>query len=368
MGKYRIALLPGDGIGPEVIAEGVKVLDVVGNKFGHEFTYTELTVGGAAIDAYGSALRPGDLAECKRQDAILFGAVGGPKWDDPRAKVRPEQAILGLRKGLQLFANIRPVKMFPFLANNTSLKRDVVKDVDMIILRELTGGIYFGKPQKRWTDSRGRKAVDTLRYSEQEVERIVRLAFELARGRRKHVTSVDKANVLDSSRLWREVATEIGRDYPDVTLEHVLVDSAAMHLIRHPAEFDVVVTENLFGDILTDEASMLGGSMGMLPSASLGRRRKDGTGFGLYEPIHGTAPDIAGTGKANPVAMILSTALMLRHSLGLEAEAVAVEKAVGKVLRAGHRPTDIALPGKRPVKTTRLGNIIAASVKSARPR
>ena len=278
MSSYRIALLPGDGIGPEVTAEAVKILDVVGRKFGHDFSYSEATVGGAAIDVYGAALRPQDLAMCKRQHAVLFGAVGGPQWDDPRAQVRPEQAILGLRKGLRLFANIRPVKMFGFLANNTTLKRAVVKDVDMIILRELTGGIYFGKPQRRWSDSRGRKAVDTLRYSEQEIARIVRLAFELARGRRKHVTSVDKANVLDSSRLWREVATEVAASYPDVTLRHLLVDAAAMHLIRQPAEFDVVVTENLFGDILTDEASMLGGSMGMLPSASLGRRRKDGTG------------------------------------------------------------------------------------------
>ncbi len=362
MSSYRIALLPGDGIGPEVIAEAVKILDVVGRQFGHDFTYSEATVGGAAIDAYGTALRPQDLAMCKRQHAVLFGAVGGPQWDNPRAKVRPEQAILGLRKGLRLFANIRPVKMFSFLANSTTLKRAVVKDVDMIILRELTGGIYFGKPQRRWSDSRGRKAVDTLRYSEQEIERIVRLAFELARGRRKHVTSVDKANVLDSSRLWREVATEVAPDYPDVTLRHLLVDAAAMHLIRQPADFDVVVTENLFGDILTDEASMLGGSMGMLPSASLGRRRKDGTGLGLYEPIHGTAPDIAGSGKANPAAAILSAALLLRHSLGLEDEAAAVERAVEKVLRAGHRPPDIALPGKRPLKTRRLGDRIAAAI------
>ncbi len=362
MSSYRIALLPGDGIGPEVTAEAVKILDVVGRKFGHDFSYSEATVGGAAIDAYGAALRPQDLAMCKRQHAVLFGAVGGPQWDDPRAQVRPEQAILGLRKGLRLFANIRPVKMFGFLANNTTLKRAVVKDVDMIILRELTGGIYFGKPQRRWSDSRGRKAVDTLRYSEQEIARIVRLAFELARGRRRHVTSVDKANVLDSSRLWREVATEVAAGYPDVTLRHLLVDAAAMHLIRQPAEFDVVVTENLFGDILTDEASMLGGSMGMLPSASLGRRRKDGTGLGLYEPIHGTAPDIAGSGKANPAAAILSAALLLRHSLGLEEEAAAVERAVEKVLRAGHRPPDIALPGKRPLKTHRLGDRIAAAI------
>ncbi|HJN93125.1 MAG TPA: 3-isopropylmalate dehydrogenase [Dehalococcoidia bacterium] len=362
MATYKIGLLPGDGIGPDVIAEAVKVLDVVERKFGHQFEYSEDIVGGAAIDRYRNALRPSTLAMCKKQDAILFGAVGGPKWDDPRAKVRPEQAILGLRKGLGLFANIRPVKMYPFLANSTALKRDVVKDVDMVVLRELTGGIYFGKPQKRWKDKQGRKAVDTLQYSEKEMERIIRLGFDIARGRRKKLTSVDKANILDTSRLWREIATEVAMDYPDVELEHILVDACAMHLIRRPADFDVIVTENLFGDILTDEASMLAGSMGMLPSASLGKRRADGTGPGMYEPIHGSAPDIAGQGIASPVAMILSAAMMLRLSLGLEDEAVAIENAVAKILRAGHRPADIALKGKRPVKTARLGTLIAKAI------
>ena len=363
MADYQIALLPGDGIGPEIMTEARKVLAVLERRFGHRFVYTEDLVGGAAIDAYGVALRPQTLTMCAGQDAILFGAVGGPKWDNPRANVRPEQAILGLRKGLGLFANIRPIKMYPFLAGNSTLKREVVKDVDMVLLRELTGGLYFGKPQKRREDKRGRKAVDTMKYSEQEIERIVRLAFELALGRRKKVTSVDKANVLDTSRLWREVATEVARDYPDVQCEHILVDSAAMHLIRRPASFDVIVTENMFGDILTDEASMLAGSMGMLPSASLGKRRADGTGLGLYEPIHGTAPDIAGKGIANPSAMIFSVALLLRHSLGLEEEATAVEEAVIRVLRSGNVPADLASPkGKRPVKTSRMGTLIAEAL------
>ena len=364
MPTFRLAILPGDGIGPEIMLEARKVLDVIARKYGHEFLLTEDLVGGAAIDKYGVALRPETLAMCRQQDAVLFGAVGGPKWDDPRATVRPEQAILGLRKGLGLFANIRPVKMYPFLASQAPLKREIVQHVDMVILRELTGGLYFGKPQRRWQDRTGRKAVDTLKYSEQEVARIVRLAFDLARQRRKKVTSVDKANVLDSSRLWREVATEVARDYPDVTLEHHLVDSCAMRLIQAPASFDVIVTENMFGDILTDEASVLAGSMGMLPSASVGKPGRDGRSFGLFEPIHGTAPDIAGQGIANPVAMILSTALLLRLSLGLEQEAAAIESAVQRVLRAGHRPADLHPPkGKRPVKTARMGSLIAEAIR-----
>ena len=362
MAEFKIGLLPGDGIGIEVIRESQKVLTAVERKFGHSFSYSEDLVGGASIDRYKTALRDSTLTMCLKQDAVLFGAVGGPKWDDPRAAVRPEQAILGLRRGLELFANIRPVKMYSFLANNTALKREIVKDVDMVVLRELTGGIYFGRPQKRWSDSQGRKAVDTLRYKESEMERIIRVGFDIARGRRKKLTSVDKANILDTSRLWREIAIEVAADYPDVELEHLLVDACAMHLIRRPADFDVIVTENLFGDILTDEASMLAGSMGMLPSASLGNRRADGTGFGMYEPIHGTAPDIAGKGIASPVAMILSAAMMLRLSLGLEAEANAVETAVSKVLRGGHRPPDIPAKGKRPVKTARLGTLIAQAV------
>lgn len=364
MATFNLALLPGDGIGPEVIQEAQNVLAALARRFRHDFHYIEDTVGGAAIDRFGVALRPETLTLCKKQDAVLFGAVGGPKWDDPKALVRPEQAILGLRKGLGLFANLRPVRLYPFLAGQTALKPEVVDGVDLLILRELTGGIYFGKPQRRWTTARGRRAVDTCRYTEQEIARIVRLAFELARGRRKKVTSVDKANVLDTSRLWREVATEVGRDYPDVQLEHLLVDSCAMHLIRRPTDFDVIVTENLFGDILTDEASMLAGSMGMLPSASLGARRRGRSRrvFGLYEPIHGSAPDIAGKGKANPVAAILSAALLLRHSLGLEREAAAIEAAVERVLRDGARTADLAPPGAPSLSTSEMGARIAAAL------
>ncbi len=361
MAHFRIALLPGDGIGGEVIGQAVRVLDAVGGRFDHSFEYTEDLVGGAAIDAHGVALRDETLAMCQSQDAVLFGAVGGPKWDDPKASVRPEQAILGLRKGLGLFANIRPVKMLPILADATPLKRETVEAVDMVVLRELTGGIYFGEPQRRWEEDGQRKAVDTLAYAEHEVERIVRLGFETARGRRKLLTSVDKANILDTSRMWREITEEVAKEYPDVALEHRLVDACAMDLIRHPAAFDVIVTENMFGDILTDEASMLAGSMGMLPSASLGAS-EDGSALGLYEPIHGTAPDIAGQGIANPMAMILSAALMLRYSLGLEAEAAAIEAAVTDILAAGHRSADLASEGEQALGTEAIGNLIADSV------
>ena len=361
MAHFRIALLPGDGIGGEVIGQAVRVLDAVGGRFDHSFEYTEDLVGGAAIDAHGVALRDETLAMCQSQDAVLFGAVGGPKWDDPKASVRPEQAILGLRKGLGLFANIRPVKMLPILAEATPLKRETVEAVDMVVLRELTGGIYFGEPQRRWEEDGQRKAVDTLAYAEHEVERIVRLGFETARGRRKLLTSVDKANILDTSRMWREITEEVAKEYPDVALEHRLVDACAMDLIRHPAAFDVIVTENMFGDILTDEASMLAGSMGMLPSASLGAS-EDGSALGLYEPIHGTAPDIAGQGIANPMAMILSAALMLRYSLGLEAEAAAIEAAVTDILAAGHRSADLASEGEQALGTEAIGNLIADSV------
>ena len=357
MAHFNIALLPGDGIGGEVIAQAVRVLDAVGGRFDHSFGYTEDLVGGASIDAHGTALRDETLEMCAAQDAVLFGAVGGPKWDDPKASVRPEQAILGLRKGLGLFANIRPVKMLPILADSTPLKRETVEAVDMVVLRELTGGIYFGEPQRRWEEDGERKAVDTLAYSEPEVERIVRLGFETARARRGLLTSVDKANILDTSRMWREIADEIAPDYPDVTLEHRLVDACAMDLIRHPSQFDVIVTENMFGDILTDEASMLAGSMGMLPSASLGEGSS-----GLYEPIHGTAPDIAGQGIANPMAMILSAALMLRYSFGLEQEATAIEQAVTDALAAGHRPADLAAEGEEALGTEALGEIISKAV------
>ncbi|MBM3944837.1 MAG: 3-isopropylmalate dehydrogenase [SAR202 cluster bacterium] len=363
--KCTIAVLPGDGVGPEVIAEAVKVLEAVGRKFKHTFEAKLGRIGGNAIDDFGTPLPDATLALAKSSDAILFGAVGGPKWDSTTAKVRPEEGILGIRKGIGLFANIRPVKAYPQLLNSSPLKTDIVRGVDMIILRELTGGLYFGKPKKRWDTSRGRRAVDTMSYSEKEINRILRVGFELARGRRKKLTSVDKFNVLATGRLWRELATEMGMEYPDVELEHVLVDNAAMQLVRNPGRFDVVVAENTFGDILSDEAAMLGGSMGMLPSASLsslpaaGKRAR---GVGLYEPIHGTAPDIAGKGVANPIAAILSAAMMLRYSFGLEREAGAVERAVEGVLAEGYRTADIATKGEQTASTTRMGSIIAGNV------
>jgi 3-isopropylmalate dehydrogenase len=362
MGRFKIAVLPGDGIGPEVCAEGVKALRAVGKRFGHTFEMEEALVGGAAIDKQGVAILPETLAMCKRSDALLFGAVGGPKWDDPRAKVRPEQGLFALRKGLGLFANIRPVKLHPLMVDASTLKREVLEGTDMIVVRELTGGLYFGRPQRRWESAQGRQAVDTMRYSEREVRRVLEVGFKLARERRKRLTSVDKANVLDTSRMWREIAVEMGKENLDIELDHLLVDSCAMHLIRRPASFDVIVTENMFGDILTDEASMLAGSMGMLPSASMGRVRADGTGMGLYEPIHGTAPDIAGQGKANPLAMILSTAMLLRLSLGLAAEADAVEAAVNAALEQGLRTPDIAPQGTRTVSTPVMGDAVAAAL------
>jgi 3-isopropylmalate dehydrogenase len=363
MATFRILLTPGDGIGPEVVAEAVKVLAQVEKRFKHEFQYDDEIVGGAAIDRYGVALRPEAISKAKASHAVLFGAVGGPKWDDPRATVRPEDAILGMRKQLGLFANLRPVRISPQLIDDSTLKPEVLQGTDMVVIRELTGGLYFGTPKKRWTNAQGRQGVDTLRYSEKEVARVMHVGFQLARQRRKKVTSVDKANVLRTGQLWREVATEVGREYPDVELEHLLVDAAAMSLIRRPTAFDVVVTENMFGDILTDEAAMLAGSMGMMPSASLGRRRKDGTGIGLYEPIHGTAPDIAGQGKANPLATILSAAMMLRLSLGLEAEAAAVERAVDAVIAEGYRTPDIAGSGAGKIVDTRqMGDAVAEAV------
>ena len=359
MSTYPVLLTPGDGIGPEVMAEATKVLARVERRFHHEFHFEEETIGGAAIDTYGMALRPETVAKAKASRAVLFGAVGGPKWDDPRASVRPEDAILGMRKQLGLFANLRPVRIHPLMIGDSSLKPEVLEGTDMVVIRELTGGLYFGQPKKRWQSAAGRQAVDTLRYSEKEVARVCHVAFQLARQRRQKVTSVDKANVLRTGQMWREIATEVGRLYPDVELEHILVDACAMYLLRRPASFDVIVTENMFGDILTDEAAMLAGSMGMMPSASLGRRRKDGTGIGLYEPIHGSAPDIAGQRKANPLAMILSTAMMLRLSLGLEAEAAAVEAAVDSVIRDGYRTPDIAGEGSELVDTPKMGTLVA---------
>ncbi|MCL4459564.1 MAG: 3-isopropylmalate dehydrogenase [Chloroflexi bacterium] len=368
----RIAVLPGDGIGPEVVAEGLKVLQAVGARFQHQFECQEAPVGGGAIDKHGLPLPPQTLALVEESQAVLFGAVGGPQWDDPRAAVRPEQALLELRKGLGLFANIRPVKLLPTLEHVSTLKPEVIAGVDLVVVRELTGGLYFGRPSEIRHTKEGRQAVDTLSYTGGEIERIIRFAFELARSRRKKVTSVDKANVLSSSRLWRQIAMELAPQYPDIVLQHMLVDACAMQLVRHPTDFDVIVTENMFGDILTDEAAMLAGSMGMLPSASLGSSPTSAdtlssTGirlrFGLYEPIHGSAPDIAGRDTANPIATILSVALLLRYSLGLFVEAEVVEKAVGAVLAEGYRTADIMEEGEHLVGTGAMGSLIAEEVR-----
>jgi 3-isopropylmalate dehydrogenase len=355
--QAKITLLPGDGIGPEVVAEGRKVLEAVGSCFGHRFTFTEALAGGIAIDQTGDPLPPATLDACRAADAVLLGAVGGPKWSDPRAEVRPEQGLLRLRKELGLFANLRPVKVAGALAGSSPLQPAAVAGTDMVIVRELTGGLYFGRPQGREQTPEGRSAVDTLRYNEVEIERLMRVAFDLARLRRRKVTSVDKANILATSRLWREVAHEVARDYPDVALEDLLVDACAMYLIRRPADFDVIATENMFGDILSDEASMLTGSLGMLPSASLGA-----SGPGVFEPIHGSAPDIAGRGIANPLATILSVAMLLRSGLGLSAEAAAVESAVDSVLVAGHRTGDLAAPGEARVGSAAMGDLVVAAL------
>lgn len=365
MKTFKILLTPGDGIGPEVIGEAIKVLAAISSQFGHTFEYDEEYIGGAAIERFGTALRPETLEKAKASDAILFGAVGDPRYDDPSGTVRPEQAILGLRGGLGLFANLRPVKVFKSMAVESPLKLEVVQGTDIVVIRELTGGIYFGKPQKRWTSDKGRQAVDTMAYSEEEVVRILHVAFQLAGQRTKRVTSVDKANILDTSRLWREIATEVAAEYPDVTMEHLLVDACAMHLINKPTRFDVIVTENMFGDILTDEAAMLSGSLGMMPSASLGSIRPDGTGFGLFEPIHGSAPDIAGKGLANPLGMILSAAMMLRLSFGLEEEAAAIEAAVEQTLDDGLRTADIARREGNSISTTEMGAEVIQRIRRA---
>ena len=339
----KILVLPGDGIGPEVVEQAKTVLEACGRRFHFQLTFSEAVIGGAAIDAFRTALPDGALHLAQASDAVLLGAVGGPKWDDPRAAVRPEQAVLGLRQGLGLFANLRPVRVVPELLDAAPLKPEILRGVDLVVVRELTGGLYFGKPSERRTGSEGREAVDTLIYNEVEIRRVLRAAFELARRRRKKLTSVDKANILSTSRLWREVAHEVKVDYPDVVYEDVLVDAMAMYLLRRPRDFDVIATENMFGDILTDEASMLVGSMGLLPSASLGDALNSlGHPRGLYEPIHGSAPDIAGHNMANPLATILSAAMMLRLSLGQAEAAAAIEDAVAAVLAEGHRTADIA--------------------------
>ncbi|MDP2719197.1 MAG: 3-isopropylmalate dehydrogenase [Dehalococcoidia bacterium] len=361
--QFNIIVLPGDGVGPEVVDEGVRVLEAVGKKFKHKFVLDYYDIGGVAIDKHGVSLRKDTIKACKKADAVLLGAVGGPKWDNPLASVRPEDGLLALRKELGLFANLRPVRVLPMLEDGSTIKPEVVRGVDLVVVRELTGGLYFGKPKKRWQTSGGRKAVDTMAYSELEISRILKVGFELARGRRKKLASVDKANVLETSRLWRQIATEMAPEYPDVELQHVLVDSCAMRLIQRPAEFDVIVTENTFGDILTDEASMLPGSMGMLPSASVAGIPEEGHPIlGLYEPIHGSAPRRAGLNMANPIATILSVALMLRYSLALYEEAAAIEKSVTLVLENGFRTYDIARSGKTEVGTKQMGGLIAEAV------
>ncbi|HWQ77232.1 MAG TPA: 3-isopropylmalate dehydrogenase [Anaerovoracaceae bacterium] len=354
---YKIALVPGDGIGPDVVAEAVKVLDKVGAKFGHQFQYTTVLAGGAAIDAVGECLPKDTVAVCKSSDAVLLGAVGGPKWDTLPGDQRPERALLGLRKELGLFANIRPALLFEELAEACPLKPEIIEGgLDIVVVRELTGGIYFGEKGYKVTEM-GRAAYDVEQYAEEEVRRIAIVAFDMAMKRNKKLTSVDKANVLESSRLWRSVLTEVSWNYPEVELNHMYVDNAAMQLVRNPRQFDVIVTSNMFGDILSDEASMITGSIGMLPSASLARQN-----FGMYEPIHGSAPDIAGQNKANPMATILSVAMMLRYTFGLSQEADAVEAAVKSVLAAGHRTADIIGPGQTPVGTKEAGDLIAAAI------
>jgi 3-isopropylmalate dehydrogenase len=354
--QARIAVLPGDGIGPEVMAEAVKVLKRVADVYGHSFTFEEGLIGGVAIDKTGSPLPDEVLAMCRAGDAILLAAVGDPKYDDPRAAVRPEQGLLGLRKELAVFANLRPVKLFEQLLHASTIKPEVIADVDLLVVRELTGGLYFGERGRRIVDG-VEAAFDTMFYTVPEVERVVRMAFELARKRRQKVTSVDKANVLESSRLWRETATRVAEEYPDVEFESMYVDIAAMRLVRYPSVFDVMVTNNMFGDILTDEASMLAGSMGMLPSASLGKDTP-----GLYEPIHGSAPKYTGMNVVNPIATILSGAMLLRHSLGLGEEATAVESAVVAVLQAGYRTRDIAEEGRQPIGTQEMGDLIGLEI------
>jgi 3-isopropylmalate dehydrogenase len=352
-----IVLLPGDGIGPEVVREGQQVLAAIAAHGGHRFAFESHAIGGIAIDQHGDPLPPATLEACAGADAILLGAVGGPRWDDPRAKLRPEQGLLGLRKRLGLYANLRPVRVHPALAAASPLKPALLTAVDVMFVRELTGGLYFGRPRLRETVDGQRRAVDTLEYGEDEIARVVRLAFTLARGRNGRVTSVDKANVLESSRLWREVAIEIAAEFPDVALEHQLVDSCAMRILTAPRSFDVVVTENMFGDILTDEAAALAGSLGLVPSASLG----DGT-RGVYEPIHGSAPDLAGKDAANPIGAILSAAMLLRHSLALPREADLVERAVASVIAAGARTADMGAAVGEALSTTAMGERIRGEI------
>ena len=355
--EYNIAVIRGDGIGPEVIAEATKVLDAIGARFGHTFNYNYVLAGGEAIDETGRCLPPETVATAKASDAVLLGAVGGPKWDTLPGDERPERALLGLRKELGLFANLRPAMVFDELAEASPLKPELIDGgLDIVVVRELTGGIYFGEKGFKETEM-GPAAYDVELYSEEEVRRIARVAFDMAMKRNKRVTSIDKANVLESSRLWRRVVTEVSAEYPEVELDHMYVDNGAMQLVRNPKHFDVIVTSNIFGDILSDEASQITGSIGMLPSASLTNGN-----FGMYEPVHGSAPDIAGTGKANPLATILSAGMMLRYTLGLAEEADAIDSAVRKFLNAGYRTADIYTPGTVSLTTTETGDKVASYI------
>ncbi|WAH38186.1 3-isopropylmalate dehydrogenase [Alicyclobacillus dauci] len=356
MSKRRITILPGDGIGPEVTHEARLLLEEIAEALGEQWTLDEALVGGAAYDATGSPLPDETVALCKASDAVLLGAVGGPKWDHLPGSTRPEAGLLGIRKQLGVFANLRPIKTWPGLLLASPLKPELLSGVDMVIVRELTGGLYFGQPKKRVED--GAAVVDTLYYTRGEIERVVRQAFMIAQGRRKKLTSVDKANVLESSRLWREVVNDLAPEYPDVEVEHILVDSAAMQLIQRPNQFDVVVTENMFGDILSDEAAVLTGSIGMLPSASIGL-----DGPGLYEPVHGSAPDITGKGIANPLASFLSVAMLLRHSLHLDEVATQVEDAVLSVIESGCRTRDLAGPGEEWLGTKEISSRVRSDVR-----
>ena len=366
--KAQIIALPGDGIGPEVVAAALEVLAAIGARSAVTFTVETALLGGCAIDATGTALPATTLEACLAADAVLLGAVGGPKWDDPAADVRPEQGLLGLRQALGLYANLRPVTPHPALIAASPLRPEKLANVDLLVLRELTGGIYFGKPRERWQENGEWAARDTMVYTQTEIRRMAHLAFQTARTRRGKVTSVDKANVLESSRLWRQTVIEVAAGYPDVLLEHVLVDAMCMHLLNRPADFDLIVTANLFGDILTDEASMLTGSLGNLPSASLGEGQNHlGLPRGLYEPIHGSAPDIAGRGIANPIGTILSLAMLLDHSLGWPEAATAIKNAVHQVLTAGYRTADLAAEPDAALTTAQMKTAIIEALPGEIP-
>ena len=357
--KAKITLLPGDGIGPEIVDATRQVLETIAQKSGHSFSFSTHLIGGIAIDETGVPLPDDTIVGCRSSDAVLLGAVGGPKWDDPTAAVRPEQGLLGMRKALKLFANVRPVKLFRGLEGASPLRAERLRGVDLVFIRELTGGIYFGQPKGKETRNGLRTGFDTMVYDENEIRRILELAFEVARKRSKRLTSIDKANVLQAMQVWREVATEVGNENPDIQLDHQLVDSAAMRLVTDPSSFDVIVSGNMFGDILSDEGAVLTGSLGLLPSASLG----EGT-LGVYEPIHGSAPDIAGKGIANPLGTILSAAMLLRHSLNLDEDAKTIEDAVQKVLDSGLRTADLG-GGQNSLSTTQMAHAVMAAIEGA---